>query len=42
VRLEHRDGIAVTVLVPYQIDSLDDTYLYDEPRIQDGDRLIWD
>jgi hypothetical protein len=41
VRLEHRDGIAVTVLVPYQIDSLDDTYLYDEPRIQDGDRQIW-
>jgi hypothetical protein len=42
VRLEHRDGLAVTVLVPYQIDSLDDTYIYDEPRIQDGDRQIWD
>jgi hypothetical protein len=42
VRLEHRDGIAVTVLVPYQIDSLDDTYIYDEPRVQDGDRQIWD
>ncbi|HEX3680498.1 MAG TPA: hypothetical protein VHU90_12310 [Galbitalea sp.] len=41
VRLEHRDGLAVTVLVPYQIDSLDDTYIYDEPRIQDGDRQIW-
>ena len=42
VRLEHRDGIAITILVPYQIDSLDDTYLYDEPRIQPGDRIIWD
>jgi hypothetical protein len=42
VRLEHRDGLAVTVIVPYQIDSLDDTYIYDEPRIQDGDRVIWD
>jgi hypothetical protein len=42
VRLEHRDGLAVTVIVPYQIDSLDDTYIYDEPRIQDGDRQIWD
>jgi hypothetical protein len=42
VRLEHREGLAVTVLVPYQIDSLDDTYIYDEPRVQDGDRQIWD
>jgi hypothetical protein len=42
VRLEHRDGIAIKILVPYQIDSLDDTYLYDEPRIQAGDRIIWD
>ena len=42
VRLEHRDGIAITILVPYQIDSLDDTYLYEEPRIEVGDRIIWD
>jgi hypothetical protein len=42
VRLEHRDGLAVTVIVPYQIDPLDDTYIYDEPRIQEGDRVIWD
>jgi hypothetical protein len=42
VRLEHREGIAIRILVPYTIDSLDDTYLYDEPRIQDGDRIIWD
>jgi hypothetical protein len=42
VRLEHRDGLAITVLVPYQIDSLDDAYLYDEPRVQQGDRQIWD
>jgi hypothetical protein len=42
VRLEHRDGLAVTVIVPYQIDSLDDTYIYDEPRAQNGDRVIWD
>jgi hypothetical protein len=41
VRLEHRDGIAITLLVPYQIDSLDDTYIYDEPRVQRGDRVIW-
>jgi hypothetical protein len=42
VRLEHRDGLAITILVPYTIDSLDDTYLYDEPRIVNGDRIIWD
>jgi hypothetical protein len=42
VRLEHRDGLAIKILVPYTIDSLDDTYLYDEPRVQDGDRIIWD
>jgi len=42
VRLEHRDGLAITLLVPYQIDSLDDRYLYDEPRVQQGDREIWD
>jgi hypothetical protein len=42
VRLEHRDGIAIKILVPYTIDSLDDMYLYDEPRIVDGDRIIWD
>jgi hypothetical protein len=42
VRLEHREGVSITVLVPYQIDSLDDSYLYDEPRVQDGDRVIWD
>jgi hypothetical protein len=42
VRLEHSDGTAITVLVPYTIDALDDSYLYDEPRISAGDRLIWD
>ena len=41
VRLEHRDGFSITVLVPYQIDSLDDSYLFDEPRIQDGVARIW-
>jgi hypothetical protein len=41
VRLEHRDGYSITVLVPYQIDSLDDSYLYDEPRVMDGDARIW-
>jgi hypothetical protein len=42
VRLEHREGIAIKILVPYTIDSLDDTYLYEEPRVQAGDRIIWD
>jgi hypothetical protein len=42
VRLEHSDGTAITLLVPYSIDSLDDSYLYEEPRISAGDRLIWD
>jgi hypothetical protein len=42
VRLEHSDGTAIKILVPYTIDSLDDTYLYDEPRIEPGDRIIWD
>ncbi|MEJ1229424.1 MAG: hypothetical protein WDM88_00470 [Galbitalea sp.] len=42
VRLEHRDGVSITVLVPYQIDPLDDAYLYEEPTVQEGDHLIWD
>ncbi|HEX4057820.1 MAG TPA: hypothetical protein VHX87_05840 [Galbitalea sp.] len=41
VRLEHRDGPAITVLLPYQIDPLDDTYLYDEPRAQADEHRIW-
>jgi len=41
VRLEHRDGIAITVLVPYRTDSLDDSYEYDEPRAQQGEHVIW-
>lgn len=41
VRLEHREGFAVTILVPYQIDSLDDSYLFDEPRELDGTPRIW-
>ena len=42
VQLEHRDGIAIKIVVPYEVDSLDDTYLYDEPRVAIGDRIIWD
>ena len=41
VRLEHRDGFAITVIVPYTLDSLDDSYLYEEPIITDADRRIW-
>jgi hypothetical protein len=41
VRLEHQSGLALKLLVPYQIDSLDDTYTYDEPSIQSSDRIIW-
>jgi len=41
VRLEHRDGVSLTILVPYQIDSLDDSYLFDEPREFDGVARIW-
>jgi hypothetical protein len=42
VRLEHETGLALKLLVPYQIDPLDDTYIYEEPHIQAGDRIIWD
>lgn len=42
VRLEHESGLALKILVPYTIDSLDDSYLYEEPRITPGDRIIWD
>jgi hypothetical protein len=42
VRLEHESGLALKILVPYTIDSLDDNYLYEEPRITPGDRIIWD
>ena len=41
VRLEHESGLALKLLVPYQIDPLDDTYLYDEPRVMQGERIIW-
>jgi hypothetical protein len=41
VRLEHRDGTSIILLVPYQVDSLDDSYLFDEPRIHKGHRVIW-
>ena len=42
VRLEHESGLALKILVPYTIDPLDDSYLYEEPRITPGDRIIWD
>jgi hypothetical protein len=41
VRLEHRDGLAITLVVPYQIDPLDDSYQFDEPREFDGVPRIW-
>jgi hypothetical protein len=41
VRLEHRDGICISVLVPYRLDPLDDSYEYDEPRAQAGEPVIW-
>lgn len=41
VRLEHRDGPSLVIVVPYQIDPLDDTYLYDEPRTLDASPRIW-
>jgi hypothetical protein len=41
VRLEHREGICISVLVPYRLDSLDDSYEYEEPRAQAGDPAIW-
>lgn len=41
VCLEHRDGYAITVIVPYQLDPLDDSYLYDEPRVLPAEPRIW-
>jgi len=41
VRLEHRDGTCVTLLVPYQIDPLDDSYLFEEPRETPSHPQIW-
>jgi hypothetical protein len=41
VRLEHRDGISISVLVPYRRDPLDDSYEYEEPRAQVGEAVIW-
>lgn len=41
VRLEHRDGFAITVVVPYSLDPLDDSYLYDEPRVLPATPRIW-
>jgi hypothetical protein len=41
VRLEHREGASIIILVPYQIDPLDDSYLYDEPRERDALPRIW-
>ncbi len=41
VRLEQRDGVSMTVLIPYIRDSLDETFEYEEPRAQPGDPFIW-
>lgn len=41
VRLEHRDGTCITILVPYQIDPLDDSYLFEEPRERSSAPQIW-
>jgi hypothetical protein len=41
VRLEHRDGISMSVLVPYLRDSLDETYEYEEARAQASEPVIW-
>ncbi|HEY2642847.1 MAG TPA: hypothetical protein VGI56_03750 [Galbitalea sp.] len=41
VRLEHRDGVCITVLVPYRLDPLDDSYTYDEPLVEEGTQAIW-
>jgi hypothetical protein len=42
VRLEHQDGTCITVLVPYRLDPLDDSYTYDEPLVEAGSRVIWE
>jgi hypothetical protein len=41
VRLEHQDGACITVLVPYRLDPLDDSYTYDEVIVEDGTPAIW-
>jgi hypothetical protein len=41
VRLEHRDGIGIIVLVEYRRDPLDDSYEYEEPRTEIGRPAIW-
>lgn len=41
VRLEHREGVSLSVLVPYLRDSLDESYEYEEPRAQVGEPVIW-
>jgi hypothetical protein len=41
VRLEHREGVSLSVLVPYLRDSLDETYEYEEPRVQPSEPVIW-
>ena len=41
VRLEHREGISLSVLIPYLRDPLDENYEYEEPRAQAGDPAIW-
>lgn len=41
VRLEHREGVSLSVLVPYLRDSLDESYEYEEPRVQVGEPVIW-
>jgi hypothetical protein len=42
VRLEHRDGTSILIVVPYQIDPLDDAYQFDEPRELETRPRIWD
>jgi hypothetical protein len=41
VRLEHHDGVSLTLLVPYRRDPLDDSFEYEAPIVREREGVIW-
>jgi hypothetical protein len=41
VRLEHHDGISLTLMIPYRRDPLDDSFEYEAPIVRERASVIW-
>jgi hypothetical protein len=41
VRLEHHDGISLTLMIPYRRDPLDDSFEYEAPVVRERPPVVW-